>query len=122
MFRKLPRVDAVFVPGGDPGHTQPKYLMALLEKQTALLQRYHPEGADVGVTAKLQRGMDGGVLRHHEDGAALAGGIVFGPQNRTPSAALRERIPKRYPIRFYPDITHSLWAQFPARLGFRVMR
>ena len=23
VFRKLPRIDAVFVPGGDPGHTQP---------------------------------------------------------------------------------------------------
>src|SRR5207244_2710079 len=26
VFKKLPRVDAVFVAGGDPGHTQPKYL------------------------------------------------------------------------------------------------
>ncbi len=23
VFRKLPRIDAVFVPGGDPGHTRP---------------------------------------------------------------------------------------------------
>ena len=42
VFKQLPRVDAVFVPGGDPGHTQPKHLMALLEKQTAQLHRYHP--------------------------------------------------------------------------------
>ena len=31
VFKKLPRVDAVFVPGGDPGHTPPQHLMALLE-------------------------------------------------------------------------------------------
>ena len=43
VFRQLPRIDAVFVPGGDPGHTEPKYLMALLEKQTANLHRYHPK-------------------------------------------------------------------------------
>lgn len=43
VFRRLPRIDAVFVPGGDPGHTQPKYLMALLEKQTANLRRSHPK-------------------------------------------------------------------------------
>ena len=43
VFPKLPRIDAVFVPGGDPGHTQPKDLMALLEKQTASLRRYHPK-------------------------------------------------------------------------------
>src|SRR6266851_414418 len=34
VFKKLPRIDAIFVPGGDPGHTEPKYLMALLEKET----------------------------------------------------------------------------------------
>jgi hypothetical protein len=42
-------------------------------------------------------------------------GIVFGPQNYTPLPAMRARIPKKYPIRFYPDITHSVWAQFPAQ-------
>ena len=42
VFRQLPRIDHVFVPGGDPGHTQPKYLMALLEKQAANLRKYHP--------------------------------------------------------------------------------
>ena len=43
MFRRLPRIDAIFVPGGDPGHTQPKYMFALLEKQTASLHKYHPK-------------------------------------------------------------------------------
>src|SRR5882762_6468110 len=43
IFRKLPRIDAVFVPGGDPGHTPPRFLMALLEKQTESLHRYHPK-------------------------------------------------------------------------------
>src|SRR5258708_37479985 len=33
VFKKLPRVDAVFVPGDDPAHTQPISLMALLVKQ-----------------------------------------------------------------------------------------
>ena len=43
VYRRLPRIDYIFVPGGDPGHTQPKHLFALLEKQTALLRRYHPK-------------------------------------------------------------------------------
>src|SRR5208283_105832 len=29
VFAKLSRIDKVFVPGGDPGHTQPKVLLAL---------------------------------------------------------------------------------------------
>ena len=42
VFAALPRIDAIMVPGGDPGHTPPGVLMALLEKQTANLHRFHP--------------------------------------------------------------------------------
>ena len=42
VFRRLPRIDAILVPGGDPGHTRPKYMMALLEKQTQSLHKFHP--------------------------------------------------------------------------------
>ncbi len=57
VFQKLPRIDAVFVPGGDPGHTRPKFLMALLEKQAANLRRFHPDGPDVGLAAELLAGV-----------------------------------------------------------------
>ena len=53
VYRRLPRIDAIFVPGGDPGHTQPKYLMALLEKQTQSLHKYPSESANVDVAAEL---------------------------------------------------------------------
>src|SRR5262245_18253370 len=32
VFKALPRVNAVFVPGGDPGHTKPSVLFPFLEK------------------------------------------------------------------------------------------
>ena len=54
VFKQLPRIDAVFVPGGDPGHTQPKHLMALLEKQTEASAPHASQGPDVGLAAKLQ--------------------------------------------------------------------
>ncbi len=63
VFQKLPRIDAVFVPGGDPGHTPPAKLMALLEKQTANLKKYHPR-ADVGFAAGLQPGVARRIPRH----------------------------------------------------------
>ena len=37
---------------------------------------------------------------------------MFGPQVRVNLPELRRRIPKRYPIRFYPDITHSITSEF----------
>ena len=36
VIKQLPRVDHVFVPGGDPGHTQPKYLMTAAEGKDIL--------------------------------------------------------------------------------------
>ncbi|HXJ40936.1 MAG TPA: glycoside hydrolase family 20 zincin-like fold domain-containing protein [Bryobacteraceae bacterium] len=113
VFRRLPRVDAVFVPGGDPGDTQPKYLMALLEKQTANLRKYHPK-AQMWVSPQSfdQAWMEEFIGIVGKQPAWLAG-VVFGPQVRGSIDDLRARVPKRYPIRFYPDITHSRQAEFP---------
>ncbi len=113
VLSKLPRVDAVFVPGGDPGHTEPRHLMALLEKQTANLRRYHP---------KLQMWMSPqGFTKEWmaqfyqilQTEPAWLTGVVFGPQVRDSLPVLRARVPTRYRIRHYPDITHSLRSQYP---------
>ncbi len=113
VFRRLPRIDAVFVPGGDPGHTQPKHLFGLLEKQAASLRTHHPK-------AQLWMSPQGFTKAWMDEFYALVraepawlSGIVFGPQVRDSAAVLRAALPKRYPIRRYPDITHSLRSQFP---------
>jgi hypothetical protein len=112
VFRQLPRIDAVFVPGGDPGHTEPKYLLALLEKQTANLKRYHPN-ASMWVSPQSFNGpwMEEFFSLLDREPAWLKG-VVFGPQVRMNLPELRRRVPQRYPIRFYPDITHSIAAQY----------
>ncbi len=113
VFRRLPRIDAVFVPGGDPGHTQPKYLMALLEKQTANLHRYHPK-AQMWMSpqsfSKEWMAEFYGILKNEPNWLA---GVVFGPQTMYSLPEVRAQVPRRYPIRFYPDITHSVHSQFP---------
>ena len=42
---------------------------------------------------------------------AWLGGVVYGPQVRDSLPELR-KVPKRYRIRHYPDITHSLRSQY----------
>ncbi|MDA1236650.1 MAG: hypothetical protein O3A53_17835 [Acidobacteria bacterium] len=89
VFRKLPRIDAVFVPGGDPGHTRPKYLMALLEKQAASLRRYHPKAqmwmSPQSFSAEwLDEFFE--ILKGEPDWLA---GVVFGPQVRISLPELR---------------------------------
>jgi len=113
VFRRLPRIDAVFVPGGDPGHTRPKVLLALLEKQAASLKRFHPS-AQMWVSPQSfsREWFDEFLALMHAEPAWLDG-IVFGPQVRVSLPELRKALPARYPIRDYPDITHSLRCQYP---------
>ena len=115
VFAQLPRIDVIFVPGGDPGHTQPKYLMPLLEKQTEVLHRTHPK-AQMWMSPQSFTGeWTEEYLEIMKQEPAWLGGVVFGPQNRLGLPELRAAIPQRYPIRHYPDITHSYSSQYPVK-------
>ena len=114
VFRQLPRIDAVFVPGGDPGHARPKYLMALLAKETEVLHRYHPR-AQMWVSPQSfnQEWLDEFLQIVRGEQPAWLSGIVYGPQTRIGIGELRAAVPARYPIRQYPDITHNIQCQYP---------
>jgi hypothetical protein len=114
VFRQLPRIDAVFVPGGDPGHTPPPNLMALLERQAQALQRYHPHaGMWVSPQGFNEEWLDLFLEILHRDRPAWLSGVVYGPQIRMTLPELRAALPAEYPIRRYPDITHSRHCQYP---------
>ncbi|MCA9160514.1 MAG: hypothetical protein KDA72_19420, partial [Planctomycetales bacterium] len=114
IYRSLPKIDNLFVPGGDPGHTPPAVLMNLLEKQTQLLHRYH-SNAQMWVSPQgfSKAWLDEFIeILVHDEPQWLAG-LVFGPQQFASLKELRGMIPGRYPIRGYPDITHSVACQHP---------
>jgi hypothetical protein len=113
VFKKLPRIDAVFVPGGDPGHTAPRHLMALLEKQTEVLHRYHPKATMWVSPQSFDRVRLDEFLTIMRTEPAWLTGIVYGPQTRMTLEQMRAAIPRKYPIRHYPDITHSRSCQYP---------
>ena len=115
LFASLPRLDAVYVPGGDPGHTDPAVLLALLEKQKANLKAYHPS-AQIWVSAQGfdQAWMDLFLEILNRAGTrAWLDGVVFGPMSRLSITELRDALHGAYPIRCYPDITHSMQCQYP---------
>ncbi|MDA0204738.1 MAG: alpha-glucuronidase family glycosyl hydrolase [Acidobacteria bacterium] len=113
IFKRVPYIDYIFVPGGDPGHTPPKPMFALLEKQTENLHKYHPD-AEMWMSPQSfdGKGMEE-FFELMEAQPKWLGGIVFGPQQRIGLPELRRRTPKNYPIRRYPDITHSRHCQYP---------
>src|SRR2546427_308859 len=95
VFKKLPRIDAVFVRGGEPGHTRPAVLMDLLAKQTENLHRSHPK-AQMWVSPQsfnqpwLEEFL--GILRSQQP--PWLAGVVYGPQVRMSLSQLRAAIPE----------------------------
>lgn len=114
VFARLCRVDAVFVPGGDPGDTPLHVLLPFLEKQQANLRRHHPE-ASLWLSPQGFQGEEMEAFFAHLETVApdWLGGVVFGPWVHQDLAAFRDRVPKKYPVRFYPDITHTRHCQYP---------
>jgi len=115
LVRQMKRLDALWIPGGDPGHTAPKLLFPLVAREAEILHRYHPQ-ARVYISAQ---GMD---AAQYEDfyrllatPPAWLSGVFFGPQSRDSFEQQRARIPASVPMLFYPDIAHTMHAQFPVR-------
>ncbi len=113
LFRECPLVSAVFVPGGDPGDNPPSLVMPYLADLGALLSRYHPR-------ARVWLSMQGydpfeqdyvyrWISEHRPE---WLGGLVGGPSS-PPLHELRQRLPRPYRVRDYPDITHCVRCQFP---------
>jgi hypothetical protein len=113
LYKACSRLDAVFVPGGDPGHNACKPLMPYLKRMAETLQKHHPQ-------AKLWLSLQGFKKNDIDDFYAYLaehqpqwfGGAVMGPSS-PPMETTRARLPKQYPLRWYPDLTHNVRCQYP---------
>jgi hypothetical protein len=115
IFSKLPRIDAVFVPSGDPGDVDPKILFPFAEKQKRILSRYHAK-AQVWISPQNLGDNDNWLQPFFEivrnEQPPWLDGLVFGPAVEISLPDMRKQTPARYPIRNYPDITHSMKCQY----------
>ncbi|MCA9097139.1 MAG: hypothetical protein KDA36_02090 [Planctomycetaceae bacterium] len=113
FYKACPRLDAIFVPGGDPGDNPCTPLMPYLEKMAMVAQKFHPK-------AKVWLSLQGFKKDDIEDFYSYIetnkpewfGGAVMGPSS-PPMEITRQRLPKQYPLRWYPDITHIVRCQYP---------
>lgn len=115
FFNEMPRVDHLFVPGGDPGNNHPRILMPALKGMAGMLHKRFP-GAGVFVSnQKMPADWTEWMFTYfREEQPAWLGGYVYGPgTERHGIKQAREWLPDQYAIRRYPDITHNLRAQFP---------
>jgi hypothetical protein len=113
LYAACPRLDAVFVPGGDPGANPPQLLLPFLEDIGARLMARHP-GARVWLSLQwFGDGQIGSIYRYiDEHKPNWLGGLVAGPSS-PPIPETRARLPREYRLRHYPDITHTVRCQYP---------
>ena len=117
IFRKLKRIDVVFVPGGDPGDLHPDVLFEWLKKVAKVLNKYHPK-AKIWVSPQAFRPTAEWLDAFYNNvnlRFPWFGGVVFGPWIKTPLPEIRKIVDPKIPIRRYPDITHSISCQYPVK-------
>ena len=113
FYKSCTNLDAVFFPGGDPGHNHPKYVMPFLEELSIILAKHHPKAKIwMSLQGFDEEGIDyffNWITKHRPN---WFGGAVGGPSS-PPLPYMRERLPKKYQLRDYPDITHTVRCQHP---------
>lgn len=115
LFLQAEKLDYIFPPGGDPGNIEPEELMERCKEFRKILKKYHPD-AEMWPSAQQPHHMpDWGtkflaLMKEHPD---FIDGVVTGPNAAFPLDILRRYLPKEYPIRLYPDITHNLRCEYP---------
>lgn len=116
IFAKLKRIDVVMIPGSDPGGMEPDPLFDWSADVSRLLRGYHPS-ASIWLAPQVMKydsrpWLEAFYRRVGEEPDWL-GGVVFGPHVDETLPELRRRVPQRYPICRYEDITHNYHCQYP---------
>ena len=115
LYQQVPRLDGVFFPGGDPGENHPADVMSFLEELASELKQYHP---NAGMWISLQ-GFDEEKVNYFfnyldEKNPDWLTGLVNGPSS-PPIDIERKRLPKKYKLRHYADVTHSVRCSYPVK-------
>lgn len=114
IFSKMPAIKELFIPGGDPGELNSDHFFEWSDKIAEVLNKYHPE-AKIWISPQnflLNTEWVEYFYKKTNEKPNWLGGIVFGPWERDSVEVLREKISDDIPIRNYPDITHSYFAQY----------
>jgi hypothetical protein len=115
VCQSAPRIDALFVPGGDPGHTPPELLFPLVSKMADVLKKHH-RAATVWISpqsfnkTRLDYFFD--YINNNKPGWLT--GVVSAPWTELGAKEIRGRLDKRYALRSCTDIGHVIHCQNPA--------
>lgn len=114
-FQAIPRIDAIFPPGGDPGSMDGDDFIRRSIAISRVLKQVHPK-AQLWPSAQAPHGNISWAEDFLEEMNKLPDeidGVIMGPNHAMPLPELRRKVPMKYPIRLYPDITHNVRCEYP---------
>lgn len=115
LYGSMARLDYCFVPGGDPGSMQADAFLDRCKKISAIVKKHHKQ-AQMHISAQAPHCYkDWGYIFKEEINKCPEeiDSVIMGPNHAFTMHELRRITPSRYPLRFYPDITHNLRCEYP---------
>lgn len=115
LYQKMPRLNVVFPPGGDPGELQPEEFVLRCREIAKAAKEAHPD-CQMWPSAQQPHSIpDWGIrfIGEIENLPDEIDGVIIGPNKAFPIDELRRRLPAKYPLRLYPDITHNVRCEYP---------
>ncbi len=119
VFKKIPRLDVVFPPGGDPGEFEADEFLERCVAISKALKEVHPK-AEMWPSAQKPHSIpDWGndFIEYISSLPDEIDGVITGPNRAFPLDELRRKLPIKYPIRLYPDITHNVRCEYPVHFN-----
>lgn len=120
LFKKIPRINAVFPPGGDPGDLEAEEFVRRAIAFGKVLKEFHPNAGMWPSAQKPKKILSWGddFIEEMEKLPDEIEGIVTGPNRAFPLHELRRLLPTKYPIRLYTDITHNVRCEYPVHYPY----
>lgn len=115
LYETVPRLDVVFPPGGDPGDFTADEFIVRCKAISKALKESHPNAQMWPSAQKPHSVPDWGEVFIAEMNKLPEeiNGVIHGPNHAFELETLRRRLPSKYPIRLYPDITHNVRCEYP---------
>ncbi len=115
LYKKVPRIDYLFIPGGDPGEYYADEFIKRTKSISKVLKESHKNALVYPSAQAPHKYHDWGekLIEELEKEPQEIDGLIMGPNHAFPMHELRSKTPKKYPMRFYPDITHNVRCEYP---------
>lgn len=115
IFKLLPKLDAIFIPGLEHHDLPLERLFPFLEKMARSLKKHHLN-SKIWVSLQNSHAKDEWLDLFFEklnQKPAWLGGVVFAPWTSISIQEVRKRLALEIPIRRYPDIAHNRNCEYP---------